>query len=86
VTGLSPARELFRGDPDPALPGQPLQHDGARQVGETLAKDEPLRPLAEVMRAMLRQDPRKRIAIDDAHAALSQLAPRLLDRRWPLAS
>ena len=34
---------------------------------------------------MLRQDPRKRIGIDEAHAILSQLAPMLLARTWPLA-
>ncbi len=86
VYELLHGRELFRGDSDLGILGQHLQHDGDLPEIETLAKDEPLRPLAEVMRAMLRQDPRKRIAIEDAHAALSQLAPRLLERRWPLAS
>ncbi len=79
-------RELFQADTDLAILTQHLQHDGDLPQIDALAQDNELRPLAEVLRASIRQDPRKRIAIDEAAAAFSQIAPRLLERRWPLAA
>jgi hypothetical protein len=76
--------ELFRADSELALLTQHLQHDGDLPQIDALAADGELRPLAEVLRASLRQDPRKRISIDEAGAAIGQIAPRLLERRWPL--
>lgn len=77
--------ELFQSDTDVGVLTQHLQHDGDIAQLDILAQDEELRPLGEALRAMLRQDPRKRIGIDEAHAILSQLAPMLLTRTWPLA-
>ena len=79
-------RELFQADTDLQLLTQHLQHDGDLPQIDALAQDAELRPLAEVLRASIRQDPRKRIAIDEAAAAFGQIAARLLERRWPLAA
>lgn len=79
-------RELFDAESDVAILTQHLQHDGDLPQLERLAQDPELRPLAEVLRASLRQDPRRRISIDEASAALGELAPRLLERPWPLVA
>jgi serine/threonine protein kinase len=76
--------ELFRADSDLALLTQHLQHDGDLPQLDAMAADKELRPLADILRAALRQDPRKRIGIDGASAAIGQVAPRLMERRWPL--
>lgn len=77
-------RELFRGSSDMAVLSQHLQHDGDLPELDALAQDRRLKPLAALLRATLRQDPRKRIGIEDAAAGLAELAPRLRERRWPL--
>ncbi len=77
-------KELFKADSDLAILTQHLQHDGDLPEIDAIARDADLRPLAEVLRSSLRQDPRKRISIEEASVALQQIGPRLLERRWPL--
>jgi hypothetical protein len=79
-------KELFRGESDLAVLTQHLQHDGDLPEIAALAADPTLVPLTELLRACLRQDPRKRIAIDEASAAFAQIAQRLVERRWPLTT
>ena len=78
--------ELFRADSDLAIVTKHLQHDGDLPEIDAMMQDAELRPVGELLRATLRQDPRKRIAITVARGAISHLAPRLLQRPWPLGS
>jgi hypothetical protein len=76
---------LFMGPSDLAVIGAHLQHDGDLPAVDALASIDPrLRPLIEVVRGALRQDPRKRPTALDIRAALGKTAPALARMRWPL--
>lgn len=78
--------ELFDADSDLATVSLHLQHDGNLPALEPLLRDAALRPLGELLRSALRQDPRKRVSIDVMAATLHDLADTLLERPWPLTS
>lgn len=76
-------RELFQGTSDLAIVTAHLQYDGDAPGIETFAVDAALRPVADLLRSMLRQDPRKRIDIRTARTKLAELK---LPPKWPLAA
>ena len=76
---------LFDGTAVGDLQKAHITHDGYPEGLAPLAGSEELRPLADLIASMLRQDPRKRISMTHARAALSSQAGRLASMQWPLA-
>ena len=79
-------KELFDGSNEMAILGMHLQHDGDAQGLETLAQHKEMAPMVEVLRASLRQDPRRRASMAQVHEGLIGALMRLDGARWPLSA
>jgi hypothetical protein len=77
-------RRLFQGDTLPAVVAAHFAHDGAPPALGALRADRRFSPLADVLAAGLRADPRRRVAITDIRAELARVEPLLRQESWPL--
>jgi hypothetical protein len=77
-------RELIHGRTEVAIITSHLNHDGDHDSLKWLAHEPSLRPIAEVLRLGMRQDPRERVGIAELQEGLQEAAEGLLDRPWPL--
>jgi hypothetical protein len=75
---------LFDADNEIAQIGMHLAHDGFPAPLRTLAKVPALGPLAELLFATLRRDPRDRPAAAAVRKELQRVAPALARTAWPL--
>ncbi|MFK7989969.1 MAG: protein kinase [Sandaracinaceae bacterium] len=81
---LLTGRELIHGASEVAVITAHLSHDGDMDALRWLAQDRDLAPLAEVISACVRQDPRQRCTIEELREGLAAVRAVISERRWPL--
>lgn len=79
-------KELFDGPNEMAILGMHLQHDGDAPGLDALSQHKEMAPMVDVLRASLRQDPRRRASMAQVHEGLLGALERLDGARWPLSA
>jgi hypothetical protein len=78
-------KTLFAADSDLAIITAHLQHDGdVANLDALVEMNRELVPLVDTLRGALRQDPRKRMSIEQIHRAITAATPILSRMHWPL--
>lgn len=78
-------KTLFAADSDLAIITAHLQHDGdLANLDALIEMNRELAPLVTALRGALRQDPRKRMTIEQMQGAIAAAAPALARMHWPL--
>ncbi len=77
---------LFDADSEASLMSLHLSHDGWPEALAALANDDPLRPVAAVLGACLRRDPRNRPSVHEVRAAFQKILRRIdvTTLPWPV--
>lgn len=75
---------LFDGETEVTLVSQHLAHDGLPPKLRAFSRDSRFTPIAELLFAALRRDPRSRISMSVLRAELARTLARVKNMAWPL--
>ncbi len=77
---------LMHGANEVALITSHISHDGTPDGVKQLCENQQTAEIGELLRSMLRQDPKNRISIGEAHRKLRELRTKHQQTAWPIAT